>query len=361
MAAQVDADRLNGIVSTLNSMGISTGESKGRHIAEAISEGKNAGDVEALLKSLYELQQEAPKIMAALQSAGYVRNNSASEAVEQEDIDENDEYEDEEENSDDDDWPAVGQGVSDDISIMSDLTTPTVADGVVNEEEHYPEVQLVMEGEVGEAVMHVKPPKQKSGVQPVRAGQKVQRTANHKPSSPQKADPIPSSGGAAAKRRNQHIQKMAMLGASSDLPKKPLPNATKVKTKSNAKNAKFSFKDIATERSTWDPDDLSLNAFVETSAIETAIYGEAPTSPVLLESSRRNGKLQKQSLMDDTDDLFESGFDAFVPLGAKPFFTDFREVDTSPPRKTKTRKPKSLNTKSESSFRRKPAKKLSLF
>lgn len=366
MAAQVDVDvvndRLKGIVSTLNSIGISPADasSKGKNIAKAISEGKDAGDVEALLKSLYELQHEAPKIMTALESAGYVRKNSASEqeAVDQnEGEDENDDYE-EDDDSGDDDWPTVGEGVSDDISIMSDLTTPTVADGYVDDEEHYHEIQLpmVIGGEPGEGpAMVVKPPKQKSLVHPVKAGQKIRRTANHKSTSPQTTNPVSSGGGAAAKRRNQYTQRMALLGHSNEFPKKPLPNATKVKTKN--KSARFSFKDIATERSAWDPDDLSVNAF------ETAIYGEAPKSPDLLDSSLRIGKLQKQSLMDDTDDLFESGFDAFVPFtaGPKPL-ADFGEesAPTSSPRKTKTKKSIAKNSKPESSFRRKPAKKPAL-
>jgi hypothetical protein len=368
MPAKVDvaSDQLQGIISALRSTGMSSGDarSKGKHIAQAISDGKDAGDVEALLQSLYELQQEAPKIMAALQTAGYVRKNS--EAVEPSADDENDfdEYyeqgEEDEQYSDEDDGPAVGQGISDDISIMSDLTTPTVVSGDVNDEEHYHEVPLppyVIGNESHEShAMVVKTPKQKSLIQPVKAGQKVPRNpsqAQNFAPAPQSTTTVPSGGGAAAKRRNQYTQRMARLGVATELQQKPLPSVTRTKKKDRV--ARFSFADIAAERSALNSDDLSTNA------IETAIYGEAPKSPDLPSSGRRIGKLQTQSLMDDTDDLFESGFDAFVPFtdGATPF-TDFRDSSASP-EKTNSRKAKSKSSKSESSFRRKPPKKLALF
>lgn len=365
MVTQIDVDavndRLKDIVATLNSIGISPTDvkNKDRNIAKAISEGKDSGDIEALLKSLYELQQEAPKIMAALASTGYIRKNSATtkEVVEQNgDDDENDD--EEEEDSDDDNWPTVGRGISDDISVMSDLTTPTVMDAYVDEEEHYRELQLpmVIGGDQGPAMV-LKPPKRKSILNPVKAGQHLHRTAHNNLTTPQVTNPAPSGGGAAAKRRNQYSQRMAMLGDSKDFSKKPLPDAKKVQKKKQDSDARFSFSDIALERSAWDPDELSTNAF------ETAIYGEPPKSPDLLDSPLRTGKSQKQSLMDDTDELFESGYDAFVPFTgeANPFAGLGRaEVPPSPPRKSKTKKSKkSKKSKSESSPRRK--KTLALF
>jgi hypothetical protein len=119
-----DADvnaKLNSIVTLLKAVGVDGGMG-----------GKTLDDaqIQAIIRKLQNAQAEAPQIIAALEAHANRQPEPPQPQYEEED--------DEEEDDDDANYPMVGPGCSDDISIMSDLTTPTVVSSLnVPDEEHY--------------------------------------------------------------------------------------------------------------------------------------------------------------------------------------------------------------------------------
>lgn len=122
--SNVDVDsvneRLNGLVSLLKAVGVD-GNPK---------QSLDDDQISSIIQKLQLAQAEAPQIIAALEAQAKSKHKRAPEP------------EPEQEDSDDDDanYPMVGPGCSDDISVVSDLTTPTVVSSLhVPEEEHYRE------------------------------------------------------------------------------------------------------------------------------------------------------------------------------------------------------------------------------
>jgi hypothetical protein len=119
-----DADvnaKLNSIVTLLKAVGVDGGMG-----------GKTLDDdqIQAIIRKLQNAQAEAPQIIAALEAHANRQPEPPQPQYEEED--------DEEEDDDDANYPMVGPGCSDDVSIMSDLTTPTVVSSLnVPDEEHY--------------------------------------------------------------------------------------------------------------------------------------------------------------------------------------------------------------------------------
>lgn len=123
--------------------------------------------IEALIEKLAEVQAHAPQIIAALEeqkearsrgsksvgskegpptqpqrSRNVVDDQYVEEIVEEEESD-NDDETDEEEDDDEGDYPMVGEGYSDEISVVSDMTTPTVVSSMeVHEEEFYHDMMI---------------------------------------------------------------------------------------------------------------------------------------------------------------------------------------------------------------------------
>lgn len=123
--SNVDVDsvneRLNGLVSLLKAVGVD-----GNH-RKSLDEDQ----ITAIIQKLQLAQAEAPQIIAALEAQAKLKHKKPPEPEPEE-----------EEDSDDDDanYPMVGHGCSDEISVVSDLTTPTVVSSLhVPEEEHYRE------------------------------------------------------------------------------------------------------------------------------------------------------------------------------------------------------------------------------
>ena len=145
------------------------------------------------------------------------------EEVEEQVVEETEE-EDDDEFDEDANYPMVGHGVSDDISVVSDLTTPTVVNhSQVPEEEHYRDtLPPMIVGGVGEPSMVISAPKRKNLVSqvrppPVTAIGSSGTRRNVFPAPPTMtitAGPTsmaPAPGGAAAARRKMYQDTMAKL------------------------------------------------------------------------------------------------------------------------------------------------------
>jgi hypothetical protein len=277
MSVDVDAvnERLNGLVTLLQAVGVDSldksdldrvskgiGKNSGGGLGGAIPDARQLNDeqIEAIIRKLQQAQEEAPQIIAALQSHSESRSlasgerkekgsssksragksvskpsraqiaqqkqqqleeeeeeEESSESSEEEEEEEAEEEEEEDDDDDDDDdseeydedgnYPMVGPGCSDDCSVMSDLTTPTVVSGVtIPEEEHYRDTlpPMMIGGGSGPSMM-VSAPKRKNLVSQVgKPGQigPPRRATAAAPSGP---------GGAAASRRKNYQSTMAKL------------------------------------------------------------------------------------------------------------------------------------------------------
>lgn len=240
MSVDVDAvnERLNGLVTLLKAVGVDSLDSKGdmNRGGGGLGGLPNAqqlddDQIEAIIKKLQQAQAEAPQIIAALEAHAEARSLTGSqskgrrqpqpepEPEEEEDDEEDDEFDE------DANYPEVGHGVSDDISVVSDLTTPTVLTGVpVPEEEHYRDTlppMIVGGGGHDAPAMIISAPKKKNLVGQVRPG------------GPARRPPPRGPGGAAAARRNKYQNTMAKLGESHD---EPQPRSRPMKPKQRPAN-----------------------------------------------------------------------------------------------------------------------------
>jgi hypothetical protein len=134
-----------------------------------------------------------------------------------EEVEEDDDDDDSDSFDEDADYPMVGYGVSDDVSILSDLTTPTVVSSLlVPEEEHYRDGSLppmMIGGDGNLPSMMIAPPKRKNLVQPQRPGGIAPPPARRQTSASR-----PDRGGAASARLKNYQTTMAKL--SDPVPKK---------------------------------------------------------------------------------------------------------------------------------------------
>lgn len=235
MTVDVDAvnERLNGLVNLLHVVGIDgvdpdalvkeqkrLSDAKNTDSTPSAARAQPSSDDQILeiIKKLQQAQADSPEILAALKSpelralASLAAQKQVAKAPEPEkkappsldDV-----------MDDDDNYPKIGPGYSDDISVVSDLTTPTVMTKQhVQEEEYYrdvnggpgslPPMNIALGGpsqpsrppmSVGGA--HMNPPKTKNLVSQVR------------PAASRRA--IAKTGGAAAQRRLNYQQAMAKL------------------------------------------------------------------------------------------------------------------------------------------------------
>lgn len=196
-----DADKINGLVSLLKAVGIDDGSGNpaGKKLDEA--------QIQNIIRKLQGAQAEAPQIIAALEA--HAKNKKApSRQPQPPPPPEDGDYElDEEEDDDEANYPMVGPGCSDDISVVSDLTTPTVVSSLhVPEEEQYKETTPPMI--VGS--MLVAPTKRKNLVNAPRG--MPRKTA--------------ASGGAAAQRRKHYNATMEKLGDKKSSSHGRQPQAT---------------------------------------------------------------------------------------------------------------------------------------
>ena len=256
------AERLNGLVTLLNMVGIDgsdqhnkksggkSGASPNTASTAATSSASSSSEAQLLelLRKLQQAQAESPEILEALKSPELralatlaAANSSAKEAPEPEKKAPAPSLEDVMDD-DDDNYPKIGPGYSDDISVVSDISTPTVMTKQnVADEEYYREVNggpgalppmnialgggpaapsrppMSIGGVGGSGAHHhhagiVPPPKRKNLVSQVGHGNTSRRTMGAKV------------GGAAAQRRLNYQQAMAKLQSDSSLNKKKDPN-----------------------------------------------------------------------------------------------------------------------------------------
>lgn len=244
--ADVDAvnERLNGLVTLLQAVGVS-GDKVSRDLLPDARQ-LNDDQVEALIKKLQQAQAEAPQIIAALEAHAEARSLNGGAAPSrgkkapppppeevEEDEDDDSDY-DENEN-----YPMVGAGCSDDISVVSDLTTPTVLTGVpVPEEEHYRDTlpPMIVGGGPGEAPpMMINPTKRKNLVggapRPGALAPPRRNTPN-----------VRGSGGAAAARRKNYQSTMAKLSenphayGAQQSPRKPVQRRASISSSASNHN-----------------------------------------------------------------------------------------------------------------------------
>lgn len=227
MSVDVDAvnERLNGLVTLLKAVGVDSlekgevasnkmGSSNGNNdLALPDARQLNDDQIEAIIKKLQQAQSEAPQIIAALEAHAEARSLTGSAAAPKQQQKpkqpepEEEEDDDEDEFDEDANYPMVGAGVSDDISVVSDLTTPTVLEGVhVPEEEHYRDTlpPMIVGGGPGNGPgMVISAPKRKNLVNQVRPG-------GIAPPGSRRNDRV-RPGGAAAARRKNYQDTMAKL------------------------------------------------------------------------------------------------------------------------------------------------------
>ena len=264
MSVDVDAvnERLNGLVTLLQAVGVDSndvaqvsnkiGSNGGGRAGAPDARQLNDDQIEAIIRKLQLAQEEAPQIIAALEAHAESRsvnggNKQQTQQRQQQQQPEPEEEEEEEDDDEDDDeanYPMVGHGVSDDISVVSDLTTPTVLVGVpVPEEEHYRDSlpPMIVGGGPGNAPpMVVNPSKRKNLVSQVRPTGM---------SGPRRNLPTPrsnsgASGGAAAKRRNNYNSTMAKMGEhpqrQSSKPHHPQHSSSKSRSSKSSPNSSAS-------------------------------------------------------------------------------------------------------------------------
>lgn len=228
--ADVDAvnERLNGLVTLLQAVGVGmdSGEmarlgkgytNKGGEMGIPDARQLNDEQVEALIRKLQQAQAEAPQIIAALEAHAEARSlnggksnkESPSRSQPQPQQQQEEEDEDDSEYDDDANYPMVGHGCSDEISVVSDLTTPTVVSSIhVPDEEHYRDTlpPMIIGGGPGDAPpMMINPTKRKNLVSQVRPSSGIAPPSRRNAPAPSR------SGGAAASRRKNYQETMARL------------------------------------------------------------------------------------------------------------------------------------------------------
>jgi hypothetical protein len=234
--ADVDAvnERLNGLVTLLQAVGVGAnmdpadiarlgkGMNGGGGGDMGISDARQLNDdqVEALIRKLQQAQAEAPQIIAALEAHAEARSLTGGKPSKerqrqqpqqqrQQQPQEEEEEEDDSEYDDDANYPMVGHGCSDEISVVSDLTTPTVVSNIhVHEEEHYRDIlppMIIGGGSSDAPPMMINPTKRKNLVSQVRPSSGIAPPPRRNVAAP------PRAGGAAASRRKNYQETMARL------------------------------------------------------------------------------------------------------------------------------------------------------
>jgi len=238
MSVDVDAvnERLNGLVTLLKAVGVDgmspdkggTASKKG-----GLPDARQLDDqqIEAIIKKLQMAQTEAPQIIAALEAQAASKKRMQQQQQhrkpqeppeqKQQHVEEEEEDDDDEDSFDEDaNYPMVGPGCSDDCSVVSDLTTPTVLAGVsVPDEEHYrdtlPPMIVGGGGRDHAPPMMIAPTKRKNLVGAVKPNGVVPP--------PRRGATIKSSaaGGAAAQRRKHYNATMEKLAHEGNVLQSP--------------------------------------------------------------------------------------------------------------------------------------------
>ncbi|EEC44085.1 predicted protein [Phaeodactylum tricornutum CCAP 1055/1] len=320
MSVDVNAvkERLNGLVTLLKAVGVddlNTGD------VQRVSKGlrKNGGlglpdarqlndeQIELIIRKLQMAQQEAPQIIAALEAHAEARSLNGSDSRPRPHQQQRQQYEDDEDDDDEIDedanYPMVGSGCSDDVSIMSDLTTPTVVnDRHVPEEEHYRDTlppMIVGGGGDRAPPMMIAPTKRKNLVNSVRPG--MSRGARP-------GLLAPPSRGAAAARQKRYQDTMHKLQQESPTPS--TKRILKVKKDPTKKSSSSTRRPTSSSENTHSHKEFNARNEWES---ENAGRSSAPT---------RKSKPKKSSAttaIDDDGFLVGDSFDPFASSDNNPF------------------------------------------
>jgi hypothetical protein len=248
MTVDVDGvnERLNGLVNLLNVVGIDgvdpnalveeqkrlTGQTKAEGGAPAAAALSSDQQILEIIKKLQQAQADSPEILAALKSpelralASLAAQKQAPPPVKAPEPEKKAPPSLEDVMDDDDNYPKIGPGYSDDISVVSDLTTPTVMTKQhIQDEEYYKDVN---EGSGSLPPMNIalgggpappaRPPMTIGGghAAAMPAPKKRNLVSAVHPGASRHA--ISKTGGAAAQRRINYQQAMAKLQSTGDYP-----------------------------------------------------------------------------------------------------------------------------------------------
>mmetsp|Transcript_14112 Transcript_14112/g.32838 ORF Transcript_14112/g.32838 Transcript_14112/m.32838 type:complete len:485 (-) Transcript_14112:3071-4525(-) len=246
-------ERLNGLISLLQSVGIDGVDSdalldqqrrsktksnsnrstpKKKAVDDSAAASSSDAQILEIVKKLQQAQMDSPEIFEALKSpellalaslAAQTKGASAPEPAKPVATSLDDVID-----VDDDNYPKIGPGYSDDISVVSELSTPTVMSRQsIPEEEYYREVNTgggissLPGGLAGSRLSRATPNRAGLGGGKLPAGKTRNMVGQVRPLAPRRSipgiaaiPPKPTGGGAAAQRRLNY--QMAMSKLESD-------------------------------------------------------------------------------------------------------------------------------------------------
>mmetsp|Transcript_39414 Transcript_39414/g.95368 ORF Transcript_39414/g.95368 Transcript_39414/m.95368 type:complete len:374 (+) Transcript_39414:104-1225(+) len=236
------SEKLNGLVNLLQIVGIDGVDPNAlveeqKRLASGKKDGSSAGtgttaqstdsQILEIIKKLQLAQADSPEILQALKSPELLalaslaaQTKAPAPAPSLEDV-----MEDE-----DDNYPKIGPGYSDEISVVSEMSTPTVMTKQnVNEEEYYSEVS----GAPPPMSIGGRPPTSIGG-----AGRGKSRNLLTSVGAAASRGALAKGGGAAAQRRANYQNTMAKLQEPEKEEKKPKSQKGKGKKSSDKKKKK---------------------------------------------------------------------------------------------------------------------------
>jgi len=249
-------ERLNGLISLLQSVGIDGVDSdallnqqkrsktksnsnratpKKKAVDDSAAATSSDAQILEIVKKLQQAQMDSPEIFEALKSpellalASLAAQTKGLQASAPEPAKPVATSLDDVINVDDDNYPKIGPGYSDDISVVSELSTPTVMSRQsIPEEEYYREVNTggqvgissLPGGLAGSRLSRATPNRAGLGVGKLPAGKTRNMVGQVRPLVPRRSipgipaiPPKPTSGGAAAQRRLNYQMAMSKLGS----------------------------------------------------------------------------------------------------------------------------------------------------
>lgn len=256
------AEKLNGIVSLLKIVGID-GVDPNALVAEqqrlkkdgsSEGTGTTAGSTDSqileLIKKLQQAQADSPEILQALKSPELLALASLAAQAGKASAPAPAPTLDDVMDDDDDNYPKIGPGYSDEISVVSEMSTPTVMTRQnVDEEEYYSEVT----GAPLPMSIGGKPLPSAGG-----AGRGKSRNLLASVSASANRGALAKGGGAAAQRRAQYESTMAKLQEDTEKDDKKKAQKGKVKKEKDKEKEKGAEKDKKKKKK--DQDDKSKSS-----------------------------------------------------------------------------------------------------
>lgn len=324
--------------------------------------------IEALIEKLAEVQAHAPQIIAALEaqqesrsrgskskgSKGDRKGNSdrgertqppkqrspqqhqVQEVEEEEEDDDDEDYDDFDEDAE---YPMVGEGYSDELSVVSDMTTPTVVSSLeINEEEYYRDINMG-------AGMKLNAPKKKDLLTQVAKtnARKAPGATMAKKKAAAVADTALKKPSRAASMHSTRPEKVTGAVKSGETKKKKSKDGSSTPTGTKKVKKKTVKKKVASPNNTGSGWDATNGGGPSTGAKKKGPQEKA--APVMIDD---DGFLVDQSTFEtfDTSNNFFAQTPSFTADGADDGFGAFADFGTAEPAPKKSSKPKKLNVSS---------------